>query len=92
MVGGRGVTLPTVADGEDLVLALRLHESGRQQRSQVVLTADLTMQDLEVIAAGSLQSVVEAQLDELTANPAVLRWMTHAQHQLELREAEARQG
>ena len=85
MVGGRGVTLPTVADGEDLVLALRLHESGRQQRSQVVLTADLTMQDLEVIAAGSLQSVVEAQLDEQAGRVIAVR--QHRYFDLPLRSA-----
>jgi ATP-dependent helicase HrpB len=64
MVGGRGVSLPKAVDGEDLVLALRLHESGRQQRSQAVLTAALTIDDLEAVAAHALTIVVDAQLDE----------------------------
>ena len=85
MVGGRGITLPTVADGEELVLALRLHESGRQQRSQVVLTAALTMSDLEVIAADSLKTVVEAQLDEQAGRVIAVR--QHRYMDLPLRSA-----
>ena len=64
MVGGRGVTLPKVCDGEELVLALRLHEAGRQQRSQANLTVALTVQDLEEAEVGALEDVVVAELDE----------------------------
>lgn len=64
MVGGRGVTLPKVCDGEELVLALRLHEAGRQQRSQANLVAALSLQDLEASDPDALESVVVAELDE----------------------------
>jgi len=64
MVGGRGVTLPDSADGEELLLALRLHEVGRQQRSQATLTVAVTLDDLEAVAARELQTVVTARLDE----------------------------
>lgn len=64
MVGGRGVTLPPVCDGEELVLALRLHEAGRQQRSQANLTAALSLEDLEQVDDGGLRDVVVAELDE----------------------------
>ncbi|MGE3172942.1 MAG: ATP-dependent helicase HrpB [Planctomycetota bacterium] len=62
MVGGRGVTLPPAADGHDLVLALRLHEAGRQQRSQVTVFAALDPLWLE--RDGLLQPVADAELDE----------------------------
>ena len=64
MVGGRGVTLPTVCDGEELVLALRLHEAGRQQRSQANLVAALRLEDLEASDPDALERVVVAELDE----------------------------
>lgn len=64
MVGGRGVTLPEVCDGEDLVIALRLHEAGRQQRSQANLTAALRSEDLAAADDGGLEDVVVAELDE----------------------------
>ena len=64
MVGGRGVLLPRVCDGEELMLALRLHEAGRQQRSQVNLVAALTVHDLEAADGVGLEDVVVAELDE----------------------------
>lgn len=64
MVGGRGVSLPRISDGEELLLALRLHEAGRQQRSQVNLVAALTAQDLEAADGVGLEDVVVAELDE----------------------------
>ncbi len=64
MVGGRGVTLPKVCDGEALVLALRLHEAGRQQRSQANLTAAVSTEDLTAVDRGALEDVVVAELDE----------------------------
>lgn len=73
MVGGRGISLPKSADGEELVLALRLHESGRQQRSQAVLTAALSLDDLEAVEAHSLQNVVDAQLDEQAGRVVAVR-------------------
>ena len=62
MVGGRGLVLPACADGHDLVLALRLLETGRQQRSRATLIAMLERADLE--GAGGLRNVVTAELDE----------------------------
>ena len=85
MVGGRGVLLPTAADGEELILALRLHESGRQQRSQAVLTAALTMADLEAVAGDALQTVVDAQLDEQAGRVIAVR--QHRYLDLPLRSA-----
>lgn len=64
MVGGRGVTLPKVCDGEELLLALRLHEAGRQQRSQANLVAAVSVEDLEAVDADALEDVVVAELDE----------------------------
>ena len=64
MTGGRGIVLPKVADGEDLVLALRLHESGRQQRSTANLVAAIERADLEAVAADALDVYVVAELDE----------------------------
>src|SRR5262249_31929467 len=61
MVGGRGLLLPAAADGHELVLALRLHESGRQQRSQATVTAPIELAWLE--QHGALQSLVAAELD-----------------------------
>jgi ATP-dependent helicase HrpB len=85
MVGGRGITLPAAADGEELILALRLHESGRQQRSQAVLTAALTMQDLEAVAASALTIVIDAQLDESAGRVIAVR--QHRYLDLPLRSA-----
>jgi len=64
MVGGRGVTLPKVCDGEELLLALRLHEAGRQQRSQANLVAALSIEDLEQAGDGGMHDLVVAELDE----------------------------
>lgn len=85
MVGGRGVTLPAAADGEELILALRLHETGRQQRSQAVLTAILTMPDLEAVAASALTTVIDAQLDESAGRVIAVR--QHRYLDLTLRSA-----
>ncbi|MFM1871649.1 MAG: hypothetical protein RL398_1071 [Planctomycetota bacterium] len=62
MVGGRGVTLPPAVDGHDLAVALRLLETGRQQRSKAVLAAALERADLD--ASGNVATVVVAELDE----------------------------
>ncbi len=59
MVGGRGLLLPAALDGHDLVLALRLLETGRQQRSKVVLGAPLDETELP-----GIEDVVVAELDE----------------------------
>ena len=85
MVGGRGVALPQVADGEQLVLALRLHESGRQQRSRATLIAALTVADLEAAAPDALRSVVAAQLDEASGRVVAVR--EHRYFDLPLRSA-----
>lgn len=85
MVGGRGVVLPACADGEELVLALRLHEIGRQQRSQAVLTAGLSLEDLEVAAGDALATVVDAQLDEAAGRVVAVR--QHRYLDLPLRSA-----
>lgn len=62
MTGGRGLMLPPAADGHDLVIALRLHESGRQQRSQATVVAPIDARLLE--ASGALRTSIEAELDE----------------------------
>lgn len=85
MVGGRGVVLPAVADGEDLLLALRLHEAGRQQRSQANLVAALTLDDLEQVAPDALQTVVAAELDEAQGRVVAVR--EHRYRDLPLRRA-----
>ncbi len=61
MVGGRGIVLPAAVDGHDLVLALRLLETGRQNRSRATLTAAIERADLE--AMGRLETIVVAELD-----------------------------
>lgn len=63
MVGGRGIALPPAADGHDLVLALRLHEAGRQQRSQATVIAALSERDLVEASGGELPTVVHGELD-----------------------------
>ncbi|MEZ6038525.1 MAG: ATP-dependent helicase HrpB [Planctomycetota bacterium] len=85
MVGGRGVTLPAAADGEDLVLALRLHEAGRQQRSSATLTAAITIADLEAVEADALIDDVTAELDE--ANGKVFAVRQRRYRDLPLRRA-----
>ncbi len=62
MVGGRGLWLPPAVDGSELVVALRLHESGRQQRSQATVVAPIDADLLE--RNGALASIVDAELDE----------------------------
>lgn len=73
MVGGRGLVLPAAADGQELVVALRLHEAGRQQRSKAVLTAGLEPGDLQAAAAGALATVVVAELDEANGRVVAVR-------------------
>ncbi len=63
MVGGRGLLLPRAADGSDLVLALRLLETGRQQRSRAVLTANLSRAELAAATGGALPLVPAPVLD-----------------------------
>jgi ATP-dependent helicase HrpB len=73
MVGGRGLLLPAAADGQELVVALRLLETGRQQRSKAVLTAGLEPADLQAAAAGALATVVVAELDEANGRVVAVR-------------------
>jgi ATP-dependent helicase HrpB len=73
MVGGRGVVLPAAADGHDLVLALRLLETGRQQRSRATLTLAIAMADLEKEAADTMTTVVAGQLDEQNGRVVAVR-------------------
>ena len=73
MVGGRGIVLPPVADGHDLVLALRLFESGRQQRSRAVLVAAVELADLQEVEARALQNVVRAELEEAAGRVVAVR-------------------
>ncbi|MBM4060211.1 MAG: ATP-dependent helicase HrpB, partial [Planctomycetes bacterium] len=73
MVGGRGLVLPAAADGHDLVLALRLLETGRQQRSRAVLTAAIELADLEAVEARALRQVVTAELDEPNGRVVAVR-------------------
>ena len=73
MVGGRGLLLPAAADGQDLVLALRLLETGRQQRSRATLTAGLDLADLQAIAPTALATVVVAELDEQEGRVVAVR-------------------
>jgi ATP-dependent helicase HrpB len=73
MVGGRGLVLPATADGQDLLLALRLHEVGRQQRSKVVLFGALEPADLQAVAKDALQTVVVAELVEAEGRVVAVR-------------------
>jgi ATP-dependent helicase HrpB len=73
MVGGRGLVLPASADGQELVLALRLLETGRQQRSRATLTAGLEPGDLQAVFPAALTSVVTAELDEAAGRVIALR-------------------
>lgn len=73
MVGGRGLSLPAAADGHDLVLALRLHEVGRQNRSRAVLTAAVELADLEAEQPRALTQVVDAQLDAAAGRVVAIR-------------------
>ena len=61
MVGGRGVMLPAAVDGHDLAIALRLHETGRQQRSQATVVAPFDLAVLE--RANLVESLMDAELD-----------------------------
>ena len=85
MVGGRGLVLPAAVDGQELVLALRLLETGRQQRSKVVLTAGLALADLQAVAPQSLQTVVTAELDAEQGKVVAVR--EHRYRDLPLRSA-----
>ncbi|HZN40052.1 MAG TPA: ATP-dependent helicase HrpB [Planctomycetota bacterium] len=73
MVGGRGLVLSPAADGHDLVLALRLIETGRQQRSRATLTVTLEVADLLAEAPDALQEVVTAALDESAGRVVAVR-------------------
>lgn len=61
MVGGRGLVLPAAVDGHDLVLALRLHETGRQQRSTATVVTAVDEALLQ--AHGGVVAVADAELD-----------------------------
>lgn len=63
MVGGRGLVLPAAADGHDLLIALRLLETGRQQRSRATLVAAVDAADLLAVAPQAMTTVVTAELD-----------------------------
>lgn len=73
MTGGRGLALPAAVDGHDLVLALRLLETGRQQRSRAVLCAALTHADLEAVFPEALGTAVEGRLDEAAGRVLAVR-------------------
>ncbi|MBL9078304.1 MAG: ATP-dependent helicase HrpB [Planctomycetes bacterium] len=73
MVGGRGLVLPAAADGHDLVVALRLLETGRQQRSKATLVAAIEVRDLEAVEPHALQDVVTAELDEAEGRVTAVR-------------------
>jgi ATP-dependent helicase HrpB len=73
MVGGRGLVLPKAVDGHDLVLALRLHEVGRQQRSRAVLCAAVELADLEAVEPHALRQVVAAELDQAAGRVVAVR-------------------
>lgn len=73
MVGGRGLTLPAAADGHDLLLALRLLETGRQQRSRATLTAAVDTEDLEAELPRALTDVVTASVDEVAGRVVAVR-------------------
>jgi ATP-dependent helicase HrpB len=86
MTGGRGLVLPAAADGHDLVVALRLHESGRQQRSQATVVAAIEERHLE--ATGRVRSLVDAELDEEQGRVFAVRVRAYR----DLRLASARGG
>lgn len=86
MAGGRGLLLPPAADGHDLVVALRLHESGRQQRSQATVVAAIDERLLD--HAGALRVAVDAELDEEQGRVFAVRVRAYR----DLRLASARGG
>lgn len=63
MVGGRGVVLPRAADGQDLVLALALIETGRQSRSLVPLFTGVLPEWLAEVEPQAIRSEVTAEID-----------------------------
>ena len=71
MVGGRGLKLGPAADGHELVLALRLRETGRQQRSSATVTAAITEPLLEEL--GLLELRDDAQLEEAQGRVVAVR-------------------
>lgn len=85
MVGGRGLLLPAAADGQELVIALRLLETGRQQRSRAVLTAAIEVADLAAVAPRSLREVISAELDAEAGRVVARR--EHCYRDLPLRTA-----
>ncbi len=85
MVGGRGLVLPAAADGHDLFVALRLLETGRQQRSRAILTAAIDVADLQAVAANELRQVVTAVLEPEEGRVVAVR--EHRFRDLPLRSA-----
>ncbi|MBX3463843.1 MAG: ATP-dependent helicase HrpB [Planctomycetes bacterium] len=73
MVGGRGLVLPAAADGHELVVALRLLETGRQQRSRATLVAAIEPADLEAVEPHALRDVVTAELDAAIGRVVAVR-------------------
>jgi ATP-dependent helicase HrpB len=63
MVGGRGLLLPPAVDGHDLVLALRLIETGRQNRSTATIVCPLDEAMLQAIEPQAMTTVNDAELD-----------------------------
>ncbi|MCR9248735.1 MAG: ATP-dependent helicase HrpB [bacterium] len=72
MVGGRGLQLPPAMDGHELVIALRLLETGRQQRSRVVLAAAIERDELPALA-----EEVIAELDETAGRVFAVRQLRY---------------
>jgi ATP-dependent helicase HrpB len=73
MVGGRGLLLPAAADGSDLVLALRLLETGRQSRSQATLVCPIQEAWLHEVAPDAVRTVVGGELDEAAGRVVAVR-------------------
>ena len=71
MVGGRGLLLPAAADGHGLVLALRLRESGRQQRSLATVTASVDESLLRELDL--LERRTDARLEESQGRVVAVR-------------------
>ena len=71
MVGGRGLQLSPAADGHDLILALRLRETGRQQRSSATVTVAITETLLHDL--GLLEHRDDAQLEESQGRVVAVR-------------------
>ncbi|MBK8098956.1 MAG: ATP-dependent helicase HrpB [Planctomycetes bacterium] len=73
MVGGRGLVLTAAADGHELVLALRLLETGRQQRSTANVVAPIEFSFLQDLGVDAVTTLVDGELDDAAGRVIAVR-------------------